>query len=1292
VIKTTKKILAMMCLLTLVSSIFPRINPGVNTAYAIGDDPAVTSTVYSVDENNLLISELEDNTVQADTFKSGLTVSPEGASLQVYAKDGTTVKTGAMVSGDKVKVSLNGPDKVYTVETYQIVNGEKIYPGFVAQMSGTTPWPGDDDATALPVPLGFNFSYFGQRFSGAYIDINGYISFNELEAQQHDFLNTPPVFTRNSDPYNLISAFLSDITMQNISEDKINHPQYVPSIYYKTIGAAPHRQFITQWTNMYFWQGDIQFADFQVILSEGSDKIQLQYRTLLDINFGVDHAGLGANACVGLKGPYNPTIPPKQVSYMIAGTNDAGQRILLHQGQAITFTPDGAGGYTMVDNDAQYEKVYLQNPLAPLASHICEEAGMTPDQAVDVSTNAKIGWEASDLATRYRLAVATTDTFADLKYNIDGLTDTYFQFGGTHPLDPDTTYYWKVESVNNNGSSFSPVYSFTTADDSALSSLSSDTGTWDTPFTPGTLNYTISVPYNVSSIAFTPIPVDAAAVVTVNGVTVAGGGASGGVNLNVGSNPVTIIVTPSAATGKTYTITVDRAPEAAPELTGFTWTLGNVAGTIQTTTVPPVTLQYVVGAAGLERRPNVGDSAGAYTNTLIANTNIAVSPGQHIYIAAVDGSGNIVAWADVAVDNINNPGGPETYTVNFDSRDGSTIASISNITAGASIRPPTAPTRAGYIFNGWYKEPGCVNAWNFSTDTVTNNITLYAGWTVAQTDSGGSSSGGSSSGVPSTTTVTGSIIDNRTGAQVSTLPATVATDSKGNTTVTLNVAQAVVLEQPGGGTSTLGNRANIVVSSAAGTPVTMNSDGTIQVSDLAKGTENSLNITYNLGNGQTIIIGTITITVAENGNVSLTSSLIDPYGILTDSLSGEPISGANTTLYYADTDRNKAAGKTPGTVVQLPAIDGFKPNNNQNPQTTDSNGAYGFMVYPDTDYYIEVSRDGYDPFTSPTIAVGKELVKFSAKLNPPVTGVNRVAGETRVDTALELAKSEFKNKVQNVVLATAENYPDALTGSVLAYRQNAPLLLIGGNQADKDKVLAYMKANADPQGSVYILGGTGAIDEGVIQQIKATGFANITRLGGTDRYETAAKVADYLKVDPGTPVILVSGENYPDALAVSSSAAINKYPILLVAEGLIEDSVQNTLAAIKPDKVYIIGEQGVISDNIKNQAEQMASPGSGNVVRIGGADRYETAAAIAKYFNLSGQSICVATGRNFPDALAGSIYAANFNAPIILVDDSISNDVINYVKTRKITGVTLFGGEAAVGKNIEQELLQMIEK
>ncbi|MFA6808483.1 MAG: cell wall-binding repeat-containing protein, partial [Eubacteriales bacterium] len=110
------------------------------------------------------------------------------------------------------------------------------------------------------------------------------------------------------------------------------------------------------------------------------------------------------------------------------------------------------------------------------------------------------------------------------------------------------------------------------------------------------------------------------------------------------------------------------------------------------------------------------------------------------------------------------------------------------------------------------------------------------------------------------------------------------------------------------------------------------------------------------------------------------------------------------------------------------------------------------------------------------------------------------------------------------------------------------------------------------------------------------------------------------------------------------------------------------------------------------QVAQVTALAQANIVRISGIDRYVTSLAVAKYFDLVGETICVATGKNFPDALAGSVYAANHNASIILADGNLPEQAMNYLKTKEFFGATIFGGEAVVDKEIEQQLGQLIGK
>jgi len=296
-----------------------------------------------------------------------------------------------------------------------------------------------------------------------------------------------------------------------------------------------------------------------------------------------------------------------------------------------------------------------------------------------------------------------------------------------------------------------------------------------------------------------------------------------------------------------------------------------------------------------------------------------------------------------------------------------------------------------------------------------------------------------------------------------------------------------------------------------------------------------------------------------------------------------------------------------------------------------------------------------------------------------------------VDTALEIAKASYRGNT-NVILATSENYPDALAGSVLAYKLNPPILLVRSSEVDQEKVLAYMQANLDSKGTVYILGGYAVVSKNMEAKTEARGFHTITRLGGIDCYETAEKIAEFLEVTVGTPIVIATGETYPDALSISSMAAINQYPIFLATKDELSELVKKEISAINPGKVYIIGLQRAISTEVEDMVAQTIPIDKGNIIRLGGLDEFDTSLEIAKYFSLSSKYACVATGNNFPDAIAGSIFAAKAKAPIILVDKTLSDSAVTYLRNNGMIGATIFGGEAVVSKEVQQQLAQLVSQ
>ncbi|WP_310550980.1 S-layer homology domain-containing protein [Paenibacillus glufosinatiresistens] len=155
--------------------------------------------------------------------------------------------------------------------------------------------------------------------------------------------------------------------------------------------------------------------------------------------------------------------------------------------------------------------------------------------------------------------------------------------------------------------------------------------------------------------------------------------------------------------------------------------------------------------------------------------------------------------------------------------------------------------------------------------------------------------------------------------------------------------------------------------------------GVFSADGLALGTY-VMEIRYEVGPGQEITIQKSEVKVTADGEMNISEELVDPYGAITDRVTGKPVEGATVTLYYAQTARN---GSKAGSPVTLPAIPGFAPNDNASPeQTSNAQGLYAYMVYPHTDYYLVVSKPGYETYTSQTIPVETELVRHDISLAP----------------------------------------------------------------------------------------------------------------------------------------------------------------------------------------------------------------------------------------------------------------------------------------------------------------------
>ena len=175
--------------------------------------------------------------------------------------------------------------------------------------------------------------------------------------------------------------------------------------------------------------------------------------------------------------------------------------------------------------------------------------------------------------------------------------------------------------------------------------------------------------------------------------------------------------------------------------------------------------------------------------------------------------------------------------------------------------------------------------------------------------------------------------------------------------------------------------------------------------------------------------------------------------------------------------------------------------------------------------------------------------------------------------------------------------------------------------------------------------GPAVVSEAVRTQLQAyAATGEVERLFGADRFATAAAISAEFYA-PNVPAAFIAvGTGFADALAGAPAAALNDSPLLLVRTDAITDATSAELTRLQPQRIYILGGPGVVSDAV---AAQLDAYTTGPVHRLWGPDRYATAAAVARTF-WSRHPAFVATGQNFPDALAGGAVAGRDGAPVLL--------------------------------------------
>lgn len=306
------------------------------------------------------------------------------------------------------------------------------------------------------------------------------------------------------------------------------------------------------------------------------------------------------------------------------------------------------------------------------------------------------------------------------------------------------------------------------------------------------------------------------------------------------------------------------------------------------------------------------------------------------------------------------------------------------------------------------------------------------------------------------------------------------------------------------------------------------------------------------------------------------------------------------------------------------------------------------------------------------------------------THTTRIAGDGRERTAAAVALAGHPDGADEVVIAAAANFPDALAGGPLAHSLDAPLLLSGRDDLSVATLDALAKLQPE---RVTILGGTAAVGQAVEDRLR--GRYTVRRLSGLGRIETATAIAAALGASHER-VFLADARSFPDALSAAAPGGLLGMPILLTGPDTLAPPTAAFLRQADTREVVIVGGASAVGDTV---AEQLRASGL-TVSRLAGSSRFGTAAAVnrwaaARLPRLRDNGLVVAAGASFADALAGGPLAAGRRQLLMIAPtqdigaDPEAKAYFAELAAGDLLETTLIGGHAALSSYAQWQLDQL---
>ncbi len=280
----------------------------------------------------------------------------------------------------------------------------------------------------------------------------------------------------------------------------------------------------------------------------------------------------------------------------------------------------------------------------------------------------------------------------------------------------------------------------------------------------------------------------------------------------------------------------------------------------------------------------------------------------------------------------------------------------------------------------------------------------------------------------------------------------------------------------------------------------------------------------------------------------------------------------------------------------------------------------------------------------PTYNTGLSSEYFTIRDESPAPSATRVAGPNRWSTSQAVSRF-WPEGVPVVYVASGLDFPDALSAAARSGVEDAPVLL-----TDTDSIPSQTRQalNQLKPKRIVVVGGTSAVESGVLTALHPYATTReVRRVEGGDRYQTAAALAESYPAG-ATTVYLASGADYPDALAGAALAAHQGAPLLLTKATGLPSSTRRQLDRLNPREVVVLGGKNTINTSTARAAGSYSR--TGGFTRLAGTNRFETAEQVSLQFPSGTNTVVLASGAAYPDALVGAALGGRLGAPLLLTE------------------------------------------